>query len=205
MKSKSHQMEYFMPNTTTTFEDEELHWPPVQEDWNVETLLKQKGMFKFAKIKGILNLKTIELTRLSKRCKNEAIDCYKTYGFAKPRGSQYVVRMSVFRKTYRQLESDRFIVTRLKETAIQNVPGEVEDANQLISLTGCFRLGEVCHFSPFREHYEVIKTHIRRAGDQEQAMNHMGAWYDKSRREYFVRMEVFHKWFLESMWVNPDL
>lgn len=189
-------------NTNKTFEDEELIWPEIKPDWDAATLLSQRGMFKFAKIKKILNMSTIELTKLKKKCRAEGTDCYRTYGFAKPHGSQYIVRMSIFRDTFKSLAIDKVKITRLREVDILNVPQGIQNANQLTDLEGCYRFSEICRFSPFKEHCEVIKTHIRRATDQEQAMDQMGAWYDRTRREYFVKMEVFHLWFLNTVWPN---
>lgn len=202
-------MEYCMNAThdtdiASTFEDEELVWPDINPDWDVKTLLSQYGMFKFSKIKKILKLETIELTKLNKRCKGEGVNCYRAYGFAKPRGSQYVVRMSVFRHTYEKLVTDRVNITKLKQVTILDIPEHIKNANQLVELEGCFRFGDICQFSPFKEHNEVIKNHIRRVGSQQESMEELGAWFDRSRREYFVRMEIFHKWFLQSIWMHPE-
>lgn len=186
------------------FDEEELIWPEINPEWSKKELLAQYGMFKFSKISHILELETMPLTKLKARCKKEGVHCYRTYGFVKPYGSQYVVRMSVFRHTYKKLVTEFVKLNELSQITICKIPKHIKDANQLIELEGCFRLVEICQFSPFKEHYEVLKNLIRRTESPREAMLSLGAWFDRSKREYFVQMEVFHKWFLQSIWMHPE-
>ena len=185
-----------------SFDPEELVWPETEETWDADEILSQNGMFKFSKIKQQLNMTTSDLTKASKEAKKAGINSYEAYGFGKPKGSQYIVKMSKFRKFYEDYIKQKNIPTNIDLKQVQSVPKTVADANDLMNLNGYFYLKEVCHFSPFRENEDVVKHTTKNQENQEYAKNVNGCWYDETKREYFINMELFVPWFFKSVWVT---
>ncbi len=185
-----------------SFEPEEMVWPEVEDSWTEEELLRQKGMFKFSKIKEKLNLTTADLTKISRDALKQNINTYETYGFGKPKGSQYIVRMSLFRDFYNDFNQRKDLPTNIDLDQVQTIPDNINNANLLLELRGYFYLKDVCAYSPFRESEENIRNTIRAHEDQEQAKNQFGCWYDAGKREFFVDMQLFPNWFFSSVWVR---
>lgn len=185
-----------------SFDPEEMVWPEVEDSWTEEELLRQKGMFKFSKIKEKLNLTTADLTKISRDALKQNINTYETYGFGKPKGSQYIVRMSLFRDFYNDFNQRKDLPTNIDLDQVQTIPDNINNANLLLELRGYFYLRDVCAFSPFRESEENIRNTIRTHEDQEQAKNQFGCWYDAGKREFFVDMQLFPNWFFSSVWVR---
>lgn len=185
-----------------SFEPEEMVWPEVEDSWTEEELLRQKGMFKFSKIKEKLNLTTADLTKISRDALKQNINTYETYGFGKPKGSQYIVRMSLFRDFYNDFNQRKDLPTNIDLDQVQTIPDNIKNANLLLELRGYFFLKDVCAYSPFRESEENIRNTIRAHEDQEQAKNQFGCWYDAGKREFFVDMQLFPNWFFSSVWVR---
>ncbi|WP_207861163.1 hypothetical protein [Acanthopleuribacter pedis] len=177
-------------------------WPEVEDSWTEEELLCRKGMFKFSKIKEKLNLTTADLTKISRDALKQNINTYETYGFGKPKGSQYIVRMSLFREFYSEFNQRKDLPTNIDLDQVQTVPKNIKNANLLLELRGYYYLKDICSFSPFRESEENIRNTIRAHEDQEQAKATLGCWYDAGKREFFVDMELFPNWFFSSVWVR---
>ncbi|CAM2065948.1 hypothetical protein SCOR_11250 [Sulfidibacter corallicola] len=186
-----------------SFDTEEMTWPDVEDSWTEEDLLVQTGMFKFSKIKDKLSLSTADLTKISRDALRNNINTYESYGFGKPKGSQYIVRMSLFRNFYSDYTSRKNLPTNIDLDQVQSIPTAIHNANSLIELDGYFYLKEVCAYSPFKESEEVIKNSVRSQENQEEAKNTNGCWYDETKREYFVDMQLFVPWFFGSVWVRP--
>ena len=184
------------------FDREEMHWPNVDNDVSPQEILNQDGMYKFSKIKDILGMTTMELTKLSKLAEQQGLDTYEHYGFFKPRGSQYVLKMSKFRKTFSRISEFKSIPTNIDPRQLKTIPENMTDANSILKLKGYFRLNDICQYSPFKENSEVIKNLVRKEKCQESAMAENGCWYDSTKREYFVKMENFGGWFFQEVWMK---
>ena len=183
------------------FDAEELHWPEVKPHWDLDQVLEQDGMFKFSKVKDLLGMESIDLTKLSRIAEGKGLNTYEVYGFGKPYGSQYILKMSRFRETYDLLRKDKALPTNVRMGDVQGIPSRVKNANQLIKLRGIFRFSAVCLWSPFSESEIAIKKLVRNTTDQERAMRDKGCWYDSTKREFFVDMEPFINWFFEDVWM----
>ncbi|CAM2006771.1 hypothetical protein [Acanthopleuribacter pedis] len=184
------------------FDHEEMHWPNVEDDHTPQDILNTDGMYKFSKIKDILGMTTMELTKLSKVAEQKGLDTYEHYGFFKPRGSQYVLKMSKFRETFTKISQFKSIPTNIDPRDLKVIPEGVTDANNILKLKGFFRLNDVCQYSPFKENAEVIKNLVRKEKNQERAMQDNGCWYDSTKREYFVHMDSFGSWFFQEVWMK---
>ena len=184
------------------FDTEELRWPDVKSSWNAEDLLKQRGMFKFSKIKEKLDLTTADLTKVSRDAQKKGINTYEVYGFGKPKGSQYIVKMSVFREFIREYMRRKNHPTNMDLSKVKKIPKHINDANELIEMPGYYYLRDVCRFSPFKENEEVIKHSVRGHESQVFAKDKNGCWYDETKREFFINMELFVPWFFKSVWVR---
>lgn len=188
--------------SSPSFDSEELTWPEPDEIHTEDELLQTDGMFKFSKIKDLLQLSTADLTKITQGARKDGISTYQEFGFGKPKGSQYIVRMSRFRDFYRDYMAEREEHTVVEDGHICSIPANVVNANQLIEMEGLFYLREVCNFSPFKENEEVIKRSTREENDQEKARERNGCWHDKTKREYFVDMQLFVPWFFKKVWIN---
>ena len=185
-----------------SFDEEELHWPEIKDDWADSDILNQNGMFKFSKIKNKLSLNTSDLTKVSRDAQKEGLSTYQLYGFGKPKGSQYIVKMSKFRKFYEEYMKKKNTPTNVNLKEVKKIPGDITNANDLINLTGFYYFKDICRFSPFRENEDVVKHSTKDQESQEYAKNHNGCWYDETKREFFINMELFIPWFFKSVWMR---
>ena len=190
------------PRRKSAFDNEELIWPRVENSWDEGKLISQTGMFKFSKVKNLLKLTTADLTKISQTAYRQGVVTYEVYGFGKPKGSQYVIRMSRFREFYTNYLLEKEGAGLTDPVQIRAVPAGVENANQLIVLRGMYLLKDICRFSPFRENEEVVKRMVKDERDPEQAKQTNGCWYDRAQREYFVDMQLFVSWFFKRVWVQ---
>lgn len=184
------------------FDPEELFWPEVGDATDPEQVLETDGMYKFSKVKKLLGIESIELTKLSRVAQGRGVNTYEEYGFGKPHGSQYVLKMSRFRKTYNLIKKGKDLPTNVNLSVIQPIPKRVKNANQLLKLRGFFRFSAVCRFHPFNEVEVAIKKMTRKEGDQTEAMKNNGCWYDETKREFFVDMKTFGDWFFREIWMR---
>lgn len=162
------------------FHDDELQQLSVPKGATAEWVLKQDALFFLKDIVGVLNISPHRVQRDAKRLLMEEKDPYSLIGVRKV-WSHWQVRMSVFRDYYlNDLRSE-----------IQSVPVEI-DGNELLCLSGIFRLSEVCRKIPF-----TAQQISHQAKKRKNSREEMGVWKDK--RFFLVDMETFADW-LTSVW-----
>jgi hypothetical protein len=181
------------------FDDEEMMWPTIDPDWTKDDLLQQNGMFRFARIKETLGLKSIDLTRLRKELDDDQ-KAYQVYGFYKPFSGQYIVRMSRFRTAYKNYFSEKR-VGRKRSEVIHSLPAGI-DANKLKDLNGVYLFSLLEDIPPFGEHLEAIKKLASKRSSAEEARLRMGVWREPSRK-YLMELPTFWHWFRQAMAPPP--
>lgn len=165
------------------FDIDEMNFCKVEQDWGMDEILSQEGLFFLKDVANILcltnQLVKIHVEALLASNRNP----YDTMGVRKLWG-HWVLRMKVFAPYYKNHLCPKYLPVRAHW-----------DGNELLKQKGLYRLSEVCKKIPFSH------VQLRTKAREPHARTKFGMFKDEDSAHYLVDMEIFSVW-LQRVWHN---
>lgn len=171
-----------LPDLSRLFKADEI-LTEIDPEWTEEDLLSQDGVFSFSKVIDVLGLDKKKIREFAKSQDEAGVDIYVKYGLKKMEGSQWRIRMKIFRKAV--VEFKRKFWYERQEKDIQRVhDGIFREA--FFNLKGKFKLKEVVETGYLPYDMREVTSFLKK---EEISREESGCW--KGAKDWYVDFVPF--------------
>ncbi len=155
----------------------------IDPHWTEEDLLSQDGVFSFSKVIDVLGLDKKKIREFAKSQEEAGVDIYGKYGLKKMEGSQWRIRMKIFREAVDEFKQKFWYEGQEKD--IQRVPDGVT-RQDFFNLRGKFKLKEVVETGYLPYDMREVTSFLKK---EEISREKSGCW--KGAKDWYVDFVPF--------------